>query len=55
MALDPEFFLNSTCDIRRSDRRHGGTKDSDMRHGFFLNLTCDIVENKRQRNATLPF
>ena len=29
--------------------RHGGKKDSDMRHGHFLNLTCDMVENKRQR------
>ena len=49
------LFLNSTCDIRLSDMRHGGKKDSDMRHGYFLNSTCDMVENKGQRHATLAF
>ena len=49
------LFLNSTCDIRLSDMRHDGKKDSDMRHGYFLNSTCDMVENKGQRHATLAF
>ena len=47
--------LNSTCDIRLSDMRHGGRMESDMRHGYFLNSTCDMVENKGQRHATLAF
>ena len=62
MALDPlnstrrhGLLLNSTCDIRLRDIRHGGKNYSDMRHGYFLNSTCDMLENKRQRLATLPF
>ena len=47
------LFLNSTCDIRLSDMRHGGKKD--IRHCYFLNSTCDMVENKWQRHATLTF
>ena len=50
-----ELFLNSTCDIRLSDMRHGGKKDSDMRHGYFLNLKCDMVENKQQRRGVRHF
>ena len=50
-----ELFLNSTCDIRLNDMRHGSKNDSDLRHGYFLNSTCDIGENKRQRHVTLPF
>ena len=38
-----------------SDMRHGGKKDTDMRHGYFLNLTCDMVENKGHRHPTLAF